>query len=140
MSLRQFCFGTYVYQLLQCLHIPAIVAWLVYRGFGDEGSMGQPQVIQQDAKGFFANGSLPDVLVAIQFRAAGGFGVIAVPDFDIVQADGGVEMRQRLVEAFFADDVVSGNVGVAGIDARGNGGDTAEAGEDLGDLPKAGPE
>jgi len=45
------------------------------------------------------------------------FGVVAVPDLHVVQADGPVEMLQRLVEAFFADDVVSRDVGVAGVDA-----------------------
>ena len=79
--------------------------------------MREAQVIEQTAKRSLPDRSLPDVLVTIEFRAARRFRVIAVPDLHLIQTDGRIEMLQRLVKAFLADDVVSGNVRVAGIDA-----------------------
>src|SRR5260370_7506179 len=53
--------------------------------------------------------------MAIEHRDARGFGVVAVPDGDVLQANGGVKLRQRLVQTCFADDVIAGDVGMAGI-------------------------
>ena len=44
--------------------------------------MGKTKIIYENAEWFQADGSFADLLMAIEFRSAGGFGVVAVPDFD----------------------------------------------------------
>ena len=127
-------------QLLEGFDVSAVVAGLVDGSFGDEGGVCEAEIVEQDAEGFDADGSLPDVLVAVEFGSAGSFGVIAMDYFYIVQADGSVEMLQSLVNALFADDVVAGDVSVAGVDARGDGNDAAEAVDDFGNLLEAAAE
>ena len=56
----------------------------------DEGGMRKAQVIEQNAKRLFADHSLSNVLVAVEFGAARGLGVVAVPDLHVVQANGRV--------------------------------------------------
>src|SRR6202035_4844134 len=92
-------------QLLKCIHISAVVAGAVDWRLGDEGGVGQAEVIEQNAEGLFPDHSLSDVLVAVELGAAGGFGVVAVDYFHVVQADGFLQLCQRPVEAIFADDV-----------------------------------
>src|SRR5579864_4122066 len=96
--------------------------------------MGQAQIVKQTAECLFADHSLPDVLVAVELRSAGGSRVIAVPDFYAVETDGCIEMLQRLIETFFADYVVSGNMRVAGIDASADGDDSLQPLENFCDL------
>src|SRR5260370_11678679 len=79
--------------------------------------MCRARIIQQPAKWLEADLPLADVLMAIELRSARGFGVVAVPDGDVLQAHGGVKLRQRLVQTCFADDVIAGDVGIAGINA-----------------------
>src|SRR5258706_8002612 len=78
--------------------------------------------------------------MAVQLRSSGGFGVVAVYDLHIVQSNSAIEMEKRLIDALFADDVVAGNVRVAGIDAGCNWYDAAEAVDHLGDLLEAASE
>ncbi len=54
------------YKTFQRLYIAQLVAWLVYRGLGDEGGVGEALVIEQTAEWLGADGALPDVLVAIE--------------------------------------------------------------------------
>src|ERR1035441_4943492 len=67
---------------------------------------------------FLADHSLPDLLMPVELRSPRRSGVIAVPDLDVIQPDGGIEMLQRHIEPFFADNVVSRCVRVAGVNAR----------------------
>ena len=53
-------------QALEGAHIALFVAVVVHGGFGDEGGVGEPRIVEQAAKGLFADGSLPDVLMAIE--------------------------------------------------------------------------
>ena len=102
--------------------------------------MRQPKVIEQNAKCFFADTSLPNVLMTIQLRSARGFRVVAVPDLNGIQSKGGIEMLQSLVNALLADNVVSGNVRVTSIDAGADRNDSAQALQHLRDLLEASAE
>jgi hypothetical protein len=97
----------------------------------------EAKIIEQNAKWLDADRSLPDVLMAVEFGSAGGLGVVAMNYLYIIQADGGVEVLQGLINALFADDIVSGNVSVAGIDAGGDRNDATEAVDDFGNLLEA---
>ena len=57
----------------------------------------------------------------IELRSASGLGIVAVPDAHVLQPDGLVELRKGVAQTVFADDVVSRDVRVAGIDAGGDG-------------------
>ena len=50
--------------------------------------MTEAGVVKQAAEGGGADGAFADVFVAIKFGAHGGFGVVAVPDADVVEAYG----------------------------------------------------
>src|ERR1700722_1895945 len=126
-----------IHQPLQCIHVSAIVSRLVNRRLGNEGSMGQPEIVQQNAEWFFSNGSLPDMLMAVKLRSTRGLGVVAVDNANIVQPDSCVEMLECLIDAFFADDVIPGNVRVARVDARGDRHNSAQAAEYFCDLLEA---
>src|SRR5438270_632529 len=99
--------------------------------------MCKPEIIQQDSERLLADRSLPDMLMPIQLGSAGSFRIVTVPDLHPVQADGRIEMLQRLKDAFFADDVVSGDMRVTGIDACGYRHDSVQPEENLGDLLEA---
>ena len=99
--------------------------------------MGESQIVQQNAKWFDANRSLPDVLMAVELRSSRRLGIVAMNNLHIVQSNGCIEMLQGLVDAFLADDVISGNVRVASIDASRDGHDAAQAIDNFGDLLEA---
>ena len=75
---------------------------------------------------------------SLEPRAA--FRVVAVPDLDPFQPDGLVQLLQRLVNASFADDVISGDVGMAGINAGGSGNNPVQTIEHFSDLFEAAAE
>jgi hypothetical protein len=127
-------------QRLKGIHVSAVVAGTVDWRLGDEGGVGQAEVIEQNAEGLFPDHSRSDVLVAVELGAAGGFGVVAVDYFHVIQADGFVQLCQRPVKALFADDVVSAHVGVTGVDAGCDGHDVAQALDYFRDLLEAASE
>src|SRR5579864_7634069 len=67
-------------QLFQSIHVPAIVAGLIDRRFGDKGGARQTRVVEQPAERLLADGALADVLMTIQLRSAGHFGIVAMPN------------------------------------------------------------
>src|SRR6202790_112494 len=77
------------------------------------------------------------MLMAVQLRSARGFGVIAVPNLHVVQSNRRIEMPQSRVETFFADNVVSSDMRVTGIDASSNGNDSAQPLQHFRNLLKA---
>ena len=93
--------------------------------------------LSKTSERLLADRSLPDLLVTVEFRSARSFRVIAVPDLHVIQADRGIEMLQSFIESSLADDVVSGNVRVAGIDARANRNHSAQALQNLRHLLEA---
>jgi len=99
--------------------------------------MGDAAIVEEDAEGLKTNGFLSDVLMAIEFRSASGFGVVAVNHSNVIQANRRVEMEKRLRDAFWRDDVIACNVSVEGVDAGSNGDDAAQAADDFGDLLEA---
>ena len=128
------------YELLERVNILAVVARTVDGSLGDEGGMGEAKIVEQDPEGLRPDCSLSDLLMAVKLRSAGCLGVITVDDFYVVQSDGCVQLLEGLVDALFRDNVVSGNVGVTGIDAGGDGHDAAKAVDDFGDLLEAASE
>ena len=77
----------------------------------------EARIIQQTPERLRANLSLPDMLVAVEPGSSGGLRVIAVKYRDVLQPDGRIELRECLFVACFRNDVVSGNVSVAGVNA-----------------------
>jgi hypothetical protein len=125
------------YQLFQGFDVASIVSRFVDWRLRDEGSVSQARMVQQPAEGFEADGSLPDMLMTIEFRSANRFGVVAMPDAHVLQSDGFIEVRQRLLDTFGRHDVVAGDVGVASVDAGSDRHEAAEAIEDFGYLFEA---
>src|SRR5271166_2711970 len=64
--------------------------------------------------------------MAVELRAASSFGIIAVPDINVLQPNRAVELVERVRKAFFAYDVISRNVRVAGINASARGHEAAQ--------------
>src|SRR5580704_14396639 len=123
--------GRLAHKVLEGVDIPAVVAGLIDGGLSDEGDMSEAWVVEQTAEGFDADGTFSDVLMAVELRSPRSLGVIAMDDFHMVQANGRIEMLQGLVETLLADDVIAGNVRVAGIDAGGDGDDATEAADNF---------
>src|ERR1017187_9492245 len=105
------------YQFLQRVHIHQVVQRLNDGSLRDECRICQALVIEQATEGFQPDGSLADILVAIQVRAALGLGVVAMPHVHVAQSDGAFQLIEGSVVAVLADEVVSGDVRVAGVDA-----------------------
>ena len=73
--------ATLDHEFFQDGDVAAVVAGLIDGRFGDEGGVGETEIVEQDAEGRKANSSLSDVLVTIQLGSAGSLGVVAVNDF-----------------------------------------------------------
>jgi len=114
--------------------VAGLVAGVVDGSFGDEGAVGESRIVQQAAEGRCADGSFADVLMAVELGTECGLGIVAVPDLDGVEADGCANLLHGVGIASLGDDVVSGDVDVAGVEADGDGGVGAEAFHQLGDL------
>src|SRR6185312_12973029 len=121
-------------------HVSLIVARFIDRGFGNESAVAETFVVKQCSERLDADGSLPDVLMPVQLRAARGFGVITVPHSNIVQTDGGGGLRDGLLVAFRSDDVIAGDVNVAGIQTDRDRRVVAQQCHEFGDLLKAAAE
>ncbi len=96
--------------------------------------MRQPRIIQQAAKRLQPDASLPDVLMPVELRSARGLGIIAMPDVNILQANGAIELIESLGKAFVADDVIASHVRVASIDASSRRHEVAQQVQQLGNL------
>ena len=129
--------GRLAHKLLEGVDIPAVVAGLIDGGFSDEGDMSEAWMVEQNAEWFDPDGTFSNVLMAVELRSSRSLGVVAMDDFHMVQSNGRIEMLQGLLDALFADEVIAGDVGVAGINAGGNGDDATEAADDFGDLLEA---
>ena len=97
-----------------------IVKRLVDGSFQNEGRVRVARVVKQAAEEFEADAAFADVFVAIEFGAAGGFGIIAMPDAHVGKADGRVKLAHGFGVTLFADNVIAAYVSVAGIDAGGD--------------------
>src|SRR5208283_4499267 len=75
--------------------------------------------------------------MAIQLGAAKCLGIVAVPDLDVIQPDCSVETLEGGVQALFPGNVISGDVSVAGVDARRDGDDSPQPIQQFGDLLEA---
>ena len=119
------------------VYVGEVVERLVDGGFGEKGGVRGARVIQEAAKRLQADASPANVLVTVETGGALGFGVVAMPDGNVAETDGGIEVVHRLPVSGEADEVVSGDVGVAGVDAGGDGHERTEEGEQLGNLLEA---
>ena len=79
----------------QSIDISAIVSRLLDRRLGNERRMRQAKIVEQHSESLFADRSLPDLLMPVEFRSARSFRVITVPDLDVIQPDRGIKMLQR---------------------------------------------
>ena len=102
--------------------------------------MGEANVVEQAAEGLYAHGSLADMLMAVELRAALGFGVVHVPDADGFKTDRCSNLADGFFVALGGDQVVAGYVGVAGIEADVNRSGGAETVDKLGYLLEAAAE
>lgn len=102
-------------------NVAGLVAGGVDGGFGYEGAVGEARVVQKAAEGRRADGPLTDVLMSVELGAKGGLGVVAVPDLDGVDADGCADLLHGVGVASIGDDVVAGDMEVAGVEADGDG-------------------
>jgi hypothetical protein len=112
-------------EVFQCLDVAAVIAGFLDGSFRDESGVSEARVIQQHSKRLDPDGSFADLLMPVKLRTARCSGIIAVPDFNPAQADGCIELLQRLIHAFFADNVISSHVRMASIDAGSDGSDSA---------------
>src|SRR5215469_3256236 len=97
-------------------------------------------MIQKPPERFEANRALSNMLMPVEFGATRGLGVVTVPHGNVLETDRRVEFVQRFPESILGNDVVSGNVGMAGVDAGGDGNVMPEVRQDLGDLFEAAAE
>ena len=74
--------------------------------------------------------------MTIEFGAARRLGIVAMPDANILQTDRGIELGKRFLHSVNADNLVAGNVHVAGIDAGADRNDIAQQVQDFRDLFK----
>src|SRR5206468_1643433 len=72
-------------------YVAGFVAGIVDRRFGDEGAVSEARVAQQAAEGRGPDGAFADVLVTVEFGTHRGLGVVAMPDADRVESDGGFD-------------------------------------------------
>ena len=73
-------------------------------------------MMEQAAERLQANLAPANVLVAIHAGAAGHLGVVGVDYLHPLQADLGVERRQRVLEPAFRADVIAGGKQVRGVE------------------------
>ena len=74
-------------------------------------------MVEQPTEWLQTDASLPNVLVTVELRSASGLCVIAVPYPDVLEADGFVEVLERLVESLFRNEVIPRDVTVACVNA-----------------------
>ena len=67
-------------QGLQRFHISQVVSGIINRRLSNKRARCKPRIVQQPPEWLQPNGSLPDVLVAVQMGAARRLGVVAVPE------------------------------------------------------------
>jgi len=91
------CISLLLNQFSQRRYISDIVAGLVNRRFRDESGVRQSRIVQQAAEWLQANASFSDMLMPIELRSPGGFGVIAMPDVNVLQADGFIQLFQSVL-------------------------------------------
>ena len=78
--------GGAAHQGFERVDVGQVVERLIDGSFGKEGGVGGGDV-QEAAEKLEADASLPDVLVTIEPGSAFGFGIIAVPDGNVGEAD-----------------------------------------------------
>ena len=114
-----------------------IISRIINRRFRDEGCMLKAAIVQQRSKYLQSQFAAAYVLVTIQPRSALGLSVITMPHANVFQTHRFRKMLQRELAAFVTDDVISGNVSVAGIDARAHGHGVAKKLQQLRNLLKS---
>src|SRR5207237_3314144 len=101
------------HQRLQRFDVAQIVARIINWRFCDEGCVRQPRIIQQTAKWLQPNGSLANVLVAVELGCERRLSIVAMPDRNIAESDDPIQMLQSIFHARFADSIVTGDLPMA---------------------------
>jgi hypothetical protein len=86
-SIRVIRGGSFGYQRLQCVHVLLIVTRFIDGRFCDESPVGCTGVVQQTPERLESYTSFANVLMAIELRCSRGFGIVAMPNWDILQPD-----------------------------------------------------
>ena len=89
------------HQCFEGIDILLVVSGFIDGRLCDEDRMGDSRIVKQSTEGLQADTALSDVVVTIKFGSSRGFGVIAVPDWDIVQADRVFQVLHRVFVAFW---------------------------------------
>src|SRR5579863_6453243 len=105
------------YQPLQGANIALFIAVVIDRRLRNEGAMGEAGIVEQAAERLFADGSFADVLVAIEPGAARGLGVVAMPHPHWIEANRSFNLDHRVLVAIGGYDVITGHMGMTGIEA-----------------------
>ena len=78
--------------------------------------------------------------MAVELGTAGSLGVIAMPDVDVGEAYGFFQLLQRIREALWRGEVISRDVGMAGVYAGADGDMGAKLGDEFCHLVKGAAE
>src|SRR6185369_8146674 len=90
-------------QLLEGVHVPAVISGFIDRRFSDESRLLQARMVDQTPERLQADGAFANVLMPIKLRSTRSFGVVAVPYRNVFESDGGVEFVQRVTKAGFGN-------------------------------------
>ena len=96
------------------------------------------RVVEQTAERRDADGAFADVLMPVKMGAARCFGIVHMPYPDGFESEQLLDLAHGGFIPLRADDVVTRDVGVAGVEASGNRGDRPQAVNELGHLLQRG--
>src|SRR5579863_7022339 len=95
-----------------------IVAFLVDRGFENEGLGAEFRMRQNAAEPLRSNIAFADILVTVEMRPQRAFGIVAMDDRNIFDSQCFIYFLERVSQAGGGRDVVAGGEAVAGVDAE----------------------
>src|SRR5438270_8611686 len=119
-SIRVIRGGSFGDQRLQRVDILLIVTRFIDGRFCDESSVCRTRVVQQTPERLQSDAAFANVLMAIELRCSRGFGIVAMPNWDVPQPDSVLQICHRVLVAVGRNDVVPGNMRMAGIDTGGD--------------------
>jgi hypothetical protein len=88
-------------------------------GFEDHGEVVEAGVGHDALEGVERDLAEADVLVSVGAAVARGFGIVEVPDAELMDVEEGFEFLEGLVEALRGGEVVTGGEEVCGVEADG---------------------
>src|SRR5271170_1568747 len=104
-----------LHKTAQHSNVTFVIARFIHRSFSNKGTVAEAAIIEQPAKWFNTDCSLPDIFMTIQLRTPRSLGVIAVPYPDSLQPHRRLDLSDSSFVAFRSNDVVSRNMRVTRI-------------------------